>query len=254
MLLAIDVGNTNTVLGAFEGKALKKTWRVSTHPLVTPDELRMKIHALFALDGFQADKIRSVVMSSVVPPMTAVLRQAFPAVDVRIIDHTWPFSFAIAAQPASGVGADRLVNAEAVVRDYGGPAIIIDSGTATTLCAISRDGRYLGGAIMAGIELSIEALARNTAKLFSVELVAPERAIGSNTAQALQSGLLFGYAAMLDGMVERFKKELGEPDARVVATGGISQMLKGIAQSFTNVDPDLTLKGILHLHEAIQKR
>lgn len=254
MLLAIDVGNTNTVLGAFEGKELKRTWRVSTHPLVTPDELRMKIHSLFELDGIHAPAIRAVIMSSVVPPMTAVLRQAFPNVDVRIIDHTWPFSFSIAAQPASGVGADRLVNAETVIREYGGPAIIIDSGTATTLCALSRDQRYLGGAIMAGIELSIEALARNTAKLFSVELVAPARAIGSNTAEALQSGLLFGYAAMLDGMVARFKAELGEPNARVVATGGVSAMLKGIAQSFTDVDPDLTLKGIAYLYEAIQKQ
>jgi type III pantothenate kinase len=258
MLLAIDVGNTHAVLGCYDGPKLVHTWRVSTHPLCTADEFRTSLHTLFALDGIRFADIKAVVLSSVVPPYTEMLRRAFPQGQLHVIDHTWPFSFTIAATPPNQVGMDRLVNAEAAVRDYGVPVIIVDSGTATTLCAVSADRKYLGGAIMPGLELSMRALAQNTAKLFTVELVAPEHAIGGNTVDALKSGIMFGYATMIDGMVNRFKKELGgpqAPQAKVIATGGVSTLLKDIAQEFTNLDEDLTLKGIYYLHEAfIQRR
>jgi type III pantothenate kinase len=271
MLLAIDVGNTNSVIGVFEGQQLRKIWRVSTHPAGTSDEFRAKLRSLFAMDGIRESDIASVVVSSVVPPYTGMLRTAFKGSDLHVIDSSWPFSFTIGASPATQVGADRLVNAEAVVRDFGAPAIVVDSGTATTVCAIAlQDGRpcYLGGAIMPGIELSMEALAKNTAKLFAVELVAPARAIGTNTSEALRSGVLYGYAAMIDGMVRRFRAELEElatpagssaegaapAKIRVVATGGVSLLLQGIASELTDIDPDLTLKGIAYLHESLRRQ
>jgi type III pantothenate kinase len=254
MLLAIDTGNTHTVLGCFEGAKLRKTWRVSTHPICTADEFTAKLSVLCSLEGLDPRGFESIVVSSVVPSFTAMLRYAFAGRALHVIDHKTPYSFTIKAEPPQSVGADRLVNAEAVVREYGAPAIIVDSGTATTICAVTRDRAYLGGAIMPGIELSIEALAKNTAKLFAVELVPPAKAIGSNTQEALRSGILLGYASMVDGMVRRFKQELGEPDAKVIATGGISQLLKGLTTELTHFDSELTLKGIAHLHDAIRTR
>lgn len=257
MLLAIDVGNTNAVLGCFWDKQLKKTWRVSTHPIGTADEFRAKIHMLFKLEGIELSAFTSIVVSSVVPTYTAMLRSVFKDVSLHVVDHRTPYGFSIKADPAAQVGADRLVNAEAVVREYGAPAIIVDSGTATTLCAVAQGTQgpeYLGGAIMPGIELAIDSLAKKTAKLFVVEMIPPAKAIGSNTSEALRSGILLGYASMLDGMVRRFKEELGAPNAKVVATGGVSQLLKGLTTELTHFDPDLTLKGIAFIHESLRAR
>ncbi|MEW6056076.1 MAG: type III pantothenate kinase [Bdellovibrionota bacterium] len=264
MLLAIDVGNTHTVLGCFwsagqrdpkgPSLSLKKTWRLSTHPICTADEFRTKLYTLLKLEGLDIKAFSATVVSSVVPSFTAMLRNAFRDQAISFLDHTSPFSFRIKADPPGQVGADRLVNSEAAIRIYGAPAIIIDSGTATTLCAISAEQEYLGGAIMPGIELSIETLAKNTAKLFAVELVPPERAIGGSTQEALRSGILLGYASMIDGMVERFKKELKPLEPMVVATGGISQLLKGLTTQINHFDADLTLKGIAFLYDSIRSR
>jgi type III pantothenate kinase len=256
MLLSIDVGNTNTVLGLFRkgqpiAKGPFKTWRASTHPSGTADEFRAKLHVFLSLDGLKLSEISAVAVSSVVPPFTGMLRGVFGETPLHLIDSHSPFSFANKASPPTQVGADRLVNAEAVVREYGAPAIVVDSGTATTVCAITRDRDYRGGAIMPGIELSIQSLAKNTAKLFSVELTAPTHVIGSNTTDALRSGILLGYASMIDGMVKRFKAELEEPHAKVVATGGVSALLKDLAVEITDFDPNLTMKGIAYVHEQL---
>jgi len=255
MLLALDTGNTQTVVGCFEGLKLIKTYRISTHPVRTGDELRLLLASFLELDGISWKSVRHVVISSVVPLFTSSLRQAFlqTGPELSVIDSSWPFSFEILPEPAHQVGADRLVNAEAAVTDYGAPCIIVDSGTATTLCALQRTSsekiQYLGGAIMPGMELSVETLARRAAKLFSIELIPPHHAIGGNTQEALRSGVVLGYAEMIDGMVRRFKKELGTSNAHVIATGGVSSLLKDVVREFNHFDPDLTLRGIAYLHQ-----
>ncbi|MGE0616288.1 MAG: type III pantothenate kinase [Bacteriovoracia bacterium] len=266
MFLAIDVGNSHTVLGCFVDGQLRRTWRISTHPLLTSDELQLKLDGLFMREGLSLSHVKSAMISSVVPPVTGAYRSLWRRTEVSGLKAAFhevtdqlPFSFSIRANPSNQVGSDRLVNAEAAVREGGAPVIIVDSGTATTLCAVApgRGGdrpEYLGGAILPGIELSMETLARKTAKLPSIELLPPERAIGSNTQDALRSGILLGYASMIDGMVQRFKAELGTRECRVVATGGVSALLRGIAQEIDRFDPDLTLRGLVYLHESISKR
>lgn len=271
MILAIDVGNTNTVLGMFQGKApheLVTTWRISTHPLPTADELRAKLKWLFHIDGVNGDQFEAVVVSSVVPAFSETLRQAFSpprhSKRLEIIDSRSPFCFSIQASPPSQVGADRLVNAEAAVREYGAPCIIVDSGTATTLCAIDETKAYLGGAIMPGLELSVESLAKKAAQLFRIELTPPDHAIGANTTEALRSGIMLGYASMIDGMIEQFKSEmvaksklrngnLTTERIRVIGTGGICERLKTLTKNIQQFDSNLTLKGIAHVYESIAR-
>ena len=261
-MLALDVGNTNTVVGLIDKSGqIKKTWRVSTHPLPTADEFRAKLQWLFQTEGLPSiDQFEAVVVSSVVPSFAEMLRSAFSRNAehqfIHFINSQSPFSFSIKASPAHQVGADRLVNAQAALKEYGAPCIIIDSGTATTLCAINHERAYLGGAIMPGLELSLETLARRAAQLFTVELTAPTFAIGTNTADALRSGLMHGYAAMIDGMVEKFKNELdphNKQKIRVIGTGGISARLQPLTKSIDVFDPDLTLKGIALIYDSLRR-
>lgn len=264
MLITIDVGNSSVVLGLFEdpaaGKAppnLLKTFRLSTHPLVTGDEFRATLSTLLKLEGIEPTAVRSAILSSVVPALNPVIRDAFKGrVPLHTIDSQWNFSFDIAAHPAEQIGADRLVNAEAAVREFGSPCIVIDSGTATTLCAIAAPSgpgarpRYLGGAITPGLELATESLARRAAKLFSVELAAPAHAIGTNTVEAIRSGTLLGYASLIDGMVARFREEMGSPQAQVIATGGASRLLRGVCRTVDHWEDHLTLRGLAYLGQA----
>ncbi len=258
MLLALDVGNTHTVIGCFIEGRLHQQWRISTHPLCTSDELRLKLKHILSFSHIKLEEATSIIVSSVVPAFTRLLQSTFPSDLLSVIHYQWPFSFNIHTDLPHQVGADRLVNAEAAVREYGAPCIIVDSGTATTLCAVARGklGRpqYLGGAIFSGIELSMQALAKNAAQLFTIELTPPQKVIGSNTQEALKSGMILGYASMIDGMIRRFKTELNLTQIPVVCTGGISHLMKGLLTECTAFDPDLTLKGIAFLYESIRQR
>lgn len=251
MFLALDVGNTNAVVGLFQQEHLLATWRLSTHPLVTADELRLKLHHLLTMEGYSLEDIQTVSVSSVVPQLNSAIEQAFKKIKPQFIDHNSPLSFEILADPKSQVGADRLVNAEAAIQYYGAPCIVLDSGTATTICAINERKQYLGGAIMPGLELSMRALAQNTAKLFNVTLTAPTHAIGSNTQDAIRSGIVLGYACMIEGLVNRFIKEMAPSNkVTVIATGGVSYVLKDLIPGIDIVDTNLTLKGIEYINRS----
>lgn len=253
MFLAVDIGNTNINFGFFDpsGK-LKYRGKISTYPQKTSDELKSIILPLTDAQKISWENTRNVLISSVVPNYQPAFRDLFKGKNIQFIDHRFPFSFSVDLKHPEEVGADRIVNAEAAVRDYGAPILIVDSGTATTLCAVTADGRYIGGAIMPGISGSVESLAKKTAKLFTVELTPPETAIGRNTEEALRSGITLGYAEMIDGMIRRFKKELEEEKLKVIGTGGVSDLLQGVASEITHYDPHLTLKGIYYLYEKIR--
>src|SRR3990170_4593957 len=217
MLLAVNVGNTNTVLGVFRGTELEHQWRMSTETERTADELAVMLAGLLEQAGLSfSNQITGVVLASVVPTMTTALRE---------------------------MGADRIVNALAAFHRYGGPCIVIDFGTATTYDVVSEKGEFLGGAIAPGVQTSNASLSRETARLPQVELQAPRSPIGRNTVDAIQSALIFGTAAEADGMIERIRKELGG-NATVVAPGGLAPVIVPHCQFVDEHDPWLTLEGL----------
>lgn len=247
MLLAIDVGNTETVLGVFDGERLAWHWRVATRPERTADELALLFGGFLEQQGLSFSKqITGVAIASVVPDQTQALREM-----IRNYFHFPPFivepgvrtGIPVVTDNPKEVGADRVVNALAAYTKYGGPCIVVDFGTATTYDAISENGEYLGGAIAPGIQVSSAALFSATARLARVEIRAPRSVIGKNTVESLQSGLLYGTAAEVDGMVERMQKELGGA-AAVVATGGLAETVVPECHSIQHHDPWLTLEGL----------
>ena len=247
MLLAVNVGNTNTVLGVFRGAELQQQWRLSTELERTADELAVLFAGLLEQANLSfSNEITGVVIASVVPTSTTALRDmvnryfAFPPVVVEPGTRT---GLSIQTDNPREVGADRIVNALAAFNRYGGPCIVIDFGTATTYDVVSDKGEFLGGAIAPGVQTSNASLSRETARLPQVELHAPKTPIGRNTVEAIQSGLIFGTAAETDGMIERIRKELGG-SATVVATGGLASQIVPNCQFVDEVDPWLTLEGL----------
>lgn len=262
MLLSFNVGNTHISVGLFKSHEQRpvrqspmQNWKILTHPIGTPEEFQTRIKELLSAVEVPWKSVKAIVISSVVPQVTDVIRKAADQKTLYLIDSKWPFSFRITASPAHQIGTDRLVNAEAAVREYGAPCIVVDAGTATTICAISKNSQgnaeFLGGAIIPGMTLSMEALTKNTAQLFNIELVPPPHAIGTNTQEALRSGILLGHALLIDGMVARFKNEMGISQLPVIATGGIGPLMNSLCREITHLDPQLTLKGIAHLYESI---
>jgi type III pantothenate kinase len=248
LLLAVNVGNTNTVLGVFRGDELQWQWRMSTQAERTADELAVLLAGLLEqADLSFTSQITGVVISSVVPTSTAALREMvnryfnFPPVVVEPGTRT---GIQIATDNPREVGADRIVNALAAFHRYGGPCIVIDFGTATTYDVVSDKGEFLGGAIAPGVQTSNASLSRQTARLPQVELHAPRAAIGRNTVEAIQSALIFGTAAEADGMIERMRKELGGQVTKVVATGGLASLIVPYCQLVDEHDPWLTLEGL----------
>ncbi len=254
MLLALDVGNTNTVIGVFDGKALLTHWRLSTRREGTRDEYAMLIKGLFDFAGLAFQGVSAVIISSVVPPLQGPLeemaRQYF-GVEPMVVGPGIKTGMPILYESPRDVGADRIVNAVAAFEAYGGPCIVVDFGTATTFDAISVRGEYLGGAICPGIGISSEALFQHAAKLPRVDITRPKVIIGKNTVGSMQAGLFFGYLSLVEGIVARMRAELGGR-AAVVATGGLAELLLTESTAVDHVDPLLTLTGLRILFERNQ--
>ncbi len=247
MLLAVDVGNTETVLGVFRGPELVRHWRMATKPERTPDELALLFGGFLVQEGLSFTReVTGVVVASVVPASTRALREmtaryfSFAPVVVEPGTRT---GIPILTDNPREVGADRVVNALAAHARYGGPCIVVDFGTATTYDVVSARGEYLGGVIAPGIQVSASSLAARAARLSQVELVAPRAVIGKNTVESVQSGVVFGTAAEVDGLVERIRQELGQ-QAKVIATGGLADVVVPHCRTIDEHDPFLTLEGL----------
>jgi len=251
MLLAIDVGNTNIVLGVFDGEQLVADFRMHTEERSTGDELGLLVVGLLRGRGIEPADVDALVVSTVVPilsrPIDELAHHYFRMAPM-VIGPGIRTGMRILAEDPRQVGADRIVNSIAVFRRYGGPAVVLDFGTATTFDAISPQGDYLGGAIAPGLVIGLDALVSHTAKLTRVELVAPPSVIGRNTTAAMQSGLVYGYVGLIEGIVQRMKAELGE-QTKVIATGGLAELIAAQTSSIDSVDQRLTLDGLRIIHE-----
>lgn len=250
MILAVDIGNTQTVLGLFTAEGLGGHWRVSTDASLTADELRVKIGGLLATEGAQWGGVERLIVASVVPVLTVAYEEVAlksTGKPPMVVGPGLKTGIAIRYDDPREVGADRIVNAVAGAAEYGVPLVIVDFGTATTLDVLAADGAYVGGSIAPGVETSSEALFSRAAKLSKVDLEAPAHAIGTNTRESLQAGLLLGQAAMVDGLVRRTWAELGGESA-VVATGGLAPRIAPLCTVPMAVDVDLTLKGLMRVY------
>lgn len=246
MLLAIDIGNTNLTLGFYDGDSLGPRWRLATNHERMPDEYGLQFIGLFNHEGKVINDITGICLASVVPPLTSKIVQAcnqYLKHDPLTVDAGVRTGVRILYEDPKAVGADRIADAAAVQNLYGGPACVVDFGTATTFDAISPEGDYLGGAISPGIGIASEALFLRTAKLQRVDLKRPPAVIGRNTVHAMQAGLLFGYVALVEGMVDRFREELGH-DMKVIATGGLAEIIAAETNVIQVVAPWLTLDGL----------
>jgi type III pantothenate kinase len=251
MILVIDVGNTHTVIGAYKEEKLLGHWRISTDLNKTEDEYGMLVKSLLSNSNLSFSDIKSVVISCVIPPVTWILRKMsldYFKVSPIIVGPGTKTEIYIKTDNPKEVGADRIVNAIAAYKLYGGPVIIVDFGTATTFCAVDKEGVYLGGAITPGIEISAEALFEKTAKLPKIEFIKPKHSIGSNTITAMQSGMFFGYLGLTNELIRRFKRELGE-DSVVVATGGQAELMGNESKLIDKINPFLTLQGLRMIYE-----
>lgn len=246
MLLVVDIGNSNIVLGTYENKKLQQHWRISTDRQRTGDEYGMLINNLFNFHQMKIEDIEAIIISSVVPslivPFTKMCERYFH-VKPLVVGPGTKTGICIKYENPREVGADRIVNAVSAYHKYGGPLIIIDFGTATTFCALTANGDYLGGAIAPGIGISSEALFQRTSKLPRIELVRPKSVICRNTVTSMQSGILYGAAGQVDEIVRRMKDELGQ-DVKVIATGGLANLIAEVSSTIDAVEPFLTLEGL----------
>jgi type III pantothenate kinase len=251
MLLVIDIGNTNTVLGVFDGTHLVADWRLETKQRQTADEYGILARNLFALAEMEVSRIQHIVIASVVPPLNSVLEQMalkYFKLKPLFVEPGVKTGMPVLYDSPADVGADRIVNAVAAYDKYGGPAIVVDFGTATTFDAISAKGEYLGGVITPGPGISAEALFARTAKLPRVEIKAPAKVIGTSTVGSIQSGLYYGYIGMIDGILERMLHELGAK-TKIIATGGYASLIGTGSSRIQQIDPNLTLEGLRLIYE-----
>ncbi len=254
LLLVIDVGNTNIVFGVYKGKDLLYDWRISTEKNRTSDEYGLLFEQIFKYHGLYMRDVEDVIISSVVPTLMHTLpamSNKYLKIDPVVIGPGVKTGMNIKYDNPKEVGADRIVNAVAAYEKYGGPIIIVDSGTAITFCAVSKSGDYLGGAITPGINISAEALFMRTAKLPKVEIQKPPSVIGKNTVNSIQSGLVYGYIGLVDHMIEKMMQEMevSQDEIKVIATGGFSNLLASESRFIKKIDKLLTLEGLRIIYE-----
>jgi len=257
MLLTIDVGNTNTVLGVFCGDEVIEHWRIATDPVRTADELAVILQGLLAQSiQFKNSDISGIALCSTVPSvlheMREMLRRYYQDVNAVIVEPGVRTGVPVRTDNPKEVGSDRIMNALAAVHLYGGPAIVVDFGTATNFDAVSEKGEFVGGAFAPGIEISVDALSRRAAQLLKVELARPSRVIGKNTVESLQSGIIFGFAGQIEGIARRMADELapGDPDSvTIIATGGLAPLVIDEVGLIDAYEPWLTLTGLRLVYE-----
>lgn len=250
MLLAIDIGNTNVALGVFDDDKLLHHWRLGTRTQVTSDECATTVRSLFELAGLRTGEADEVIVSCVVPPLLPIFERTCTKLFGReplVVGPGIRTGMPIRVDNPREVGADRIVNSVAAYEQLGGPVVVIDFGTATSFDCVSAAGEFVGGAIVPGILVALEALVSRASQLSSVEIERPPNVIGRNTTHSLQSGILFGYAGLIDAMVDRIRAELGA-EARTVATGGLAHVIASESRTIERVEPFLTLEGLRIIH------
>ncbi len=252
MILVMDVGNTNIVLGVYEGTKLLFHWRMGTDKEKTSDEFGMFIVSLFKHEGLDPGAIEAIIIASVVPPIMYSLEHAIRKYfnkEPIVVGPGIKTGINIKYENPREVGADRIVNAVAAYELYGGPLVIVDFGTATTFCAISSKGEYLGGIICPGIKISADALFQKAAKLPRIDLAKPEYVIGRNTVVSMQAGIIYGYVGQVDYLVRRMKREMKESNIKVIATGGLARMIASESETIDEINGLLTLEGLRLIYE-----
>lgn len=256
MLLAIEVGNTNTVLGIYNGEQLVADWRIATVGERMADEWAALLITLATHRGYSLADIDAAICSSVVPPVNAALRemaQEYLSAKLMFVEPGIKTGVKVSVDNPREVGADRIINTLAAHTKYGGPAIVVDFGTSTNFDIVSADGEYLGGALSPGLGISSEALVRGTAQLRRIELIAPRSSIGKNTVHAMQSGVVWGYVGLVEGLVVRLKRDMAEAGIsgpiRVIGTGGLARLIDEHSDCMDIVDPTLTLDGLRIIYE-----
>lgn len=246
MLLAVDIGNTHTVIGLFRDWEMWDNWRIASDPMKTEDEYAITISNLLATEGHGMREIKALVLSSTVPALTDIwsnFTRKYFDIEPLIVSSETPVGMPLKVDNPRMVGADRIVNSVAAIHKYGKNLIVVDLGTATTFDCVSAEGEYIGGAIAPGVAVSAEALTQKAAKLPNVQFVVPEKVLSPNTTGALQAGIVYGFAGQIDGLVRRLKAEMGG-EVKVIATGGLAEKIAPVCETIDEVDTMLTLRGL----------